>query len=320
MGMHFGRDEAGVYKRRPTRGLDLARVMYPEGGGLEFAWKLRLALEARRRATDRPAVHHRADARRLRPHHRRGRHQQPHRRVQRHQGARHDRRHQRHHVPLGLRARHHRHRHAARLSRRRGAAQRRVLLRAARHAEVLFRGHHLRDPGGRALGERQGRGVHGRIRAGVGRPGRRAAHRRAMAMENRKGNTPLYLDMSPIPEHLREYFIQSKVQMDGLFLPQARRRGQDRHVRQDAVLRAQPDDQDGHPHRRRLPLRRAGTARRRGWRRPAAPIISPASTSGFASATAGSPANPRSRISTACRRRRSTRPKCARCTPRPTRR
>ena len=35
----------GAYKRRPTRGLDLARVMYPEGGGLEFAWKLRLALE-----------------------------------------------------------------------------------------------------------------------------------------------------------------------------------------------------------------------------------------------------------------------------------
>jgi succinate dehydrogenase/fumarate reductase flavoprotein subunit len=45
MGMHFGRDERGEYKRRPTRGLDLARVMYPEGGGLEFAWKLRRALE-----------------------------------------------------------------------------------------------------------------------------------------------------------------------------------------------------------------------------------------------------------------------------------
>src|ERR1700748_2733168 len=45
MGMHCARDEAGAYKRRPTRGLDLARVMYPEGGGLEFAWKLRRALE-----------------------------------------------------------------------------------------------------------------------------------------------------------------------------------------------------------------------------------------------------------------------------------
>src|SRR5258708_40127820 len=41
---------------------------------------------------------------------------------------------------------------------------------------------------------------------------------KAMAMENRKGNTPLYLDMSPIPEHLREYFIQSKVRwMDNFF-------------------------------------------------------------------------------------------------------
>ena len=46
MGMVFARDEDGRYKRRPTRGLDLARVMYPEGGGLEFAWKLRRALEA----------------------------------------------------------------------------------------------------------------------------------------------------------------------------------------------------------------------------------------------------------------------------------
>jgi succinate dehydrogenase/fumarate reductase flavoprotein subunit len=41
---------------------------------------------------------------------------------------------------------------------------------------------------------------------------------RAMAMENRKGNTPLYLDMSAIPEHLRDYFIQSKVRwMDNFF-------------------------------------------------------------------------------------------------------
>jgi succinate dehydrogenase/fumarate reductase flavoprotein subunit len=45
MGMKFARHESGDYKRRPTRGLDLARVMYPEGGGLEFAWLLRRALE-----------------------------------------------------------------------------------------------------------------------------------------------------------------------------------------------------------------------------------------------------------------------------------
>jgi len=46
IGMTFGREEDGSYKRRPTRGLNLARVMYPEGGGLEFAWALRRALEA----------------------------------------------------------------------------------------------------------------------------------------------------------------------------------------------------------------------------------------------------------------------------------
>ncbi len=41
---------------------------------------------------------------------------------------------------------------------------------------------------------------------------------RAMALENEKGNVPLYLDMSPIPEGLRDYFIQSKVKwMDYFF-------------------------------------------------------------------------------------------------------
>jgi succinate dehydrogenase/fumarate reductase flavoprotein subunit len=46
IGMKFHRAEDGGYARRPTRGLDLARVLYPEGGGLEFCWRLRLALEA----------------------------------------------------------------------------------------------------------------------------------------------------------------------------------------------------------------------------------------------------------------------------------
>ena len=43
--MKFARADDGSYQRRPTRGLDLARVMYPEGGGLEFSWLLRRALE-----------------------------------------------------------------------------------------------------------------------------------------------------------------------------------------------------------------------------------------------------------------------------------
>src|SRR5262245_29434788 len=45
MGMVFHREDDGSYSRRPTRGLDLARVLYPQGGGLEFCWRLRLALE-----------------------------------------------------------------------------------------------------------------------------------------------------------------------------------------------------------------------------------------------------------------------------------
>jgi succinate dehydrogenase/fumarate reductase flavoprotein subunit len=47
IGMKFHRADDGSYARRPTRGLDLARVMYPEGGGLEYCWRLRLALEAK---------------------------------------------------------------------------------------------------------------------------------------------------------------------------------------------------------------------------------------------------------------------------------
>lgn len=43
--LKFGRDESGDYVRRPTRGLDLTRVMYPDGGGLEFCRRLGRALE-----------------------------------------------------------------------------------------------------------------------------------------------------------------------------------------------------------------------------------------------------------------------------------
>jgi succinate dehydrogenase/fumarate reductase flavoprotein subunit len=43
-GMIFPRNPDGSYARRPTRGLDVARVMHPDGGGLEFCWRLRLAL------------------------------------------------------------------------------------------------------------------------------------------------------------------------------------------------------------------------------------------------------------------------------------
>ena len=39
-------DADGRYERKPTRGLDLTRVMCPVGGGLEFCWRIRRALEA----------------------------------------------------------------------------------------------------------------------------------------------------------------------------------------------------------------------------------------------------------------------------------
>ncbi len=42
----FPKDEKGEYVRRPTRGLDQTRVMHPVGGGLELCWRLRLGLEA----------------------------------------------------------------------------------------------------------------------------------------------------------------------------------------------------------------------------------------------------------------------------------
>ena len=45
MGMKFSREEDGAYMRRPTRGLDIARVLHPDGGGLDFCWLLRRALE-----------------------------------------------------------------------------------------------------------------------------------------------------------------------------------------------------------------------------------------------------------------------------------
>lgn len=46
LGVAFPHDEQGNYIRRPTRGLDSARLIGAVGGGLEFCWRLRLGLEA----------------------------------------------------------------------------------------------------------------------------------------------------------------------------------------------------------------------------------------------------------------------------------
>jgi succinate dehydrogenase/fumarate reductase flavoprotein subunit len=218
MGMHFGRDDDGRYKRRPTRGLDLARVMYPEGGGLEFAWKLRLAAEAdgiqlidrlfitglMRGGTDRIT------------------------------GA------------VGINSR----------TGEFNVIKARATIVATN--AITFRSGFVRDITGTGtlLAYRAGatlrnaefsyvrpgtpkfyfEGITFAIQEGaqwVNAKGEAFMQSyepewgdeadvpriaRAMAIENRKGNAPLYLDMSAIPEQDREYFIQSKVRwMDNFF-------------------------------------------------------------------------------------------------------
>lgn len=219
MGMHFGKDEEGRYKRRPTRGLDLARVMYPEGGGLEFAWKQRLALEREGvQLIDRLFVTGlmRGGA------------------GERIIGA------------VGINSR------TAEFN----VIKARATIVATN--AITFRSGFVRDITGTGtlLAYRAGAALRNAEFSYV-RPGTPKFYfegitfaiqegaqwvnakgeafmqsyepewgdeadvpriARAMAMENRKGNTPLYLDMSAIPEHLRDYFIQSKVKwMDNFF-------------------------------------------------------------------------------------------------------
>jgi succinate dehydrogenase/fumarate reductase flavoprotein subunit len=218
MGMHFGRDERGEYKRRPTRGLDLARVMYPEGGGLEFAWKLRRALEADGvQLIDRLFVTGlmRGGSDRI-------------------TGA------------VGINSR----------TGEFNVVKARATIVATN--AITFRSGFVRDITGTGtlLAYRAGatlrnaefsyvrpgtpkfyfEGITFAIQEGAqwvnakGEPFMQSYEpewgdeadvpriARAMAMENRKGNGPLYLDMSAIPEGDREYFIQSKVRwMDNFF-------------------------------------------------------------------------------------------------------
>jgi succinate dehydrogenase/fumarate reductase flavoprotein subunit len=218
MGMTFARDESGRYRRRPTRGLDLARVMYPEGGGLEFAWKLRRALEA-----DGVALIDRLFITGLM----RGG-------TDRIIGA------------VGINSR----------SGEFNVIKARTTIVATN--AITFRSGFVRDITGTGtlLAYRAGATLRNAEFSYV-RPGtpkfyfegitfaiQEGAHwvnakgetfmrayepewgdeadvpriARAMAIENRKGNAPLYLDMSAIPEHLRDYFIQSKVRwMDNFF-------------------------------------------------------------------------------------------------------
>ena len=218
MGMKFGREDDGSYKRRPTRGLDLARVMYPEGGGLEFAWLLRRVLETEGvQLLDRIFVTGLLGGG-----------------TGRITGA------------VGIHTR----------SGIFHAIKARTTIVATN--AITFRSGFVRDITGTGtlLAYRAGASLRNAEFSYV-RPGtpkfyfegitfaiQEGAHfvnakgeafmreyepewadeadvpriARAMAMENEKGHAPLYLDMSAIPEELREYFIQSKVKwMDCFF-------------------------------------------------------------------------------------------------------
>ena len=218
MGMKFARDPHGGYKRRPTRGLDLARVMYPEGGGLEFCWILRRALEAEGvQLLDRIFVTGLLGGGSGRV-----------------TGA------------VGIHSR----------SGQFHAINARATIVATN--AITFRSGFVRDITGTGtlLAYRAGatlrNGEFSYVRPGtpkfyfegitfaiqegahfINAKGEafmreyepewadeadvpRIAH--AMALENNKGNSPLYLDMSVIPQELREHFIQSKVKwMDKFF-------------------------------------------------------------------------------------------------------
>jgi succinate dehydrogenase/fumarate reductase flavoprotein subunit len=218
MGMTFHRAEDGSYARRPTRGLDLARVMYPDGGGLEYCWRLRLALDAKGvQLLDRIFVT--------------GLIKDDDGRIVGAAGV---------HSRTGVF-------HVIK-------ARATVVCTNA----ITFRSGFVRDITGTGtlLAYRAGAALRNAEFSYV-RPGtpkfyfegitfaiQEGAHfvnakgeafmrayepdwadeadvpriARAMALEKEKGNDPLYLDMSAIPEGLREYFVQSKVKwMDNFF-------------------------------------------------------------------------------------------------------
>jgi succinate dehydrogenase/fumarate reductase flavoprotein subunit len=218
IGMTFARADDGSYKRRPTRGLDLARVMYPEGGGLDFAWKLRRALEAEGvQLLDRIFIT--------------GLFGGGSGRIAGAAGV-----HSRTGEFYAIKAR-------ATI-----VATNAITFRSGFVRDITGTGTLLAYRAGASLRNaefsyvRPGtpkfyfEGITFAIQEGAhfvnakGEPFMRDYEpdwadeadvpriARAMALENKNGNAPLYLDMSAIPEHLRDYFIHSKVKwMDYFF-------------------------------------------------------------------------------------------------------
>jgi succinate dehydrogenase/fumarate reductase flavoprotein subunit len=218
IGMRFARAADGSYARRPTRGLDLARVMHPDGGGLDFCWLLRRALEDEGvQLIDRLFVT--------------GLTRDGDGRVT---GA------------TGINSRSGEfHVLSAKAT---IICTNAITFRSGFVRDITGTGTLLAYGAGAALRNaefsyvRPGtpkfyfEGITFAIQEGAHWTNARGEHfmqaydpdwgdeadvptiARAMALEKRKGNVPLYLDMSPIPEHLRDYFIRSKVKwMDYFF-------------------------------------------------------------------------------------------------------
>ena len=61
MGLVFPKED-GRFIRRPTRGLKVTKVLKPDGGGLEFCWRLRKALESEGVEPGGTRLHHRSRA------------------------------------------------------------------------------------------------------------------------------------------------------------------------------------------------------------------------------------------------------------------
>jgi succinate dehydrogenase/fumarate reductase flavoprotein subunit len=217
MGMKFERDERGQYVRRPTRGLDLARVLYPQGGGLEFSWVLRRALQdagvklmdrlfvtgllrEQNRVTGATAIHGRTGE---------------------------------FHVlsarativatnAIGFRAGFVRDiaGTGTLLSYAAGATLRNAEFSYVRPGtpKFYFEGITFAIQEGARFVNRNGEAFMAEYEPEWADEADVPRIARAMAVEKRKGNAPLYLDMSAIPEPSRDYFLRSKVRwMDNFF-------------------------------------------------------------------------------------------------------
>ena len=219
--MQFPKDGNGRYVRRPTRGLDETRVLYPLGGGLEFCWRLRRGLEAAGvQILDRIFV----------------------------TGLMHGPNRGRGEAIVGAVGIHSRSGefHAIK-ARSTIVCTNAITFRSGFVRDITGTGTLLAYKAGAALRNaefsytRPGtprfyfEGITFAIQEGarfVNSKGERFMQRheprwgdeadvpriaRAMAIERQQGNDPLYLDMSGVPEQTREYFIQSKVKWMACF-------------------------------------------------------------------------------------------------------